>query len=101
MQGGSLLVGCTVCLVVISEGWALVLLFLFPELLFFIMHVNGCSVFSAEKQICLSQLQNSKARAGCFLQTSHGHCIECDFLSAHLFPSQGNLSGLAAKAVCC
>lgn len=60
-------------------------------------HKNSCSVFSAEKQTCLSQLHNSKLDVGHFLQTSHGHCIECDFLLADLLPRHGNLSGLVAK----
>lgn len=74
-----------------------VLLFLFPQLLFFIMHMNGCSVFSAEKQTCLSQLQNRQLEVGGFLQTWHGHCIECGFLLANVLPRHGDLSRLAAR----
>lgn len=60
-------------------------LFPCPQLLFFILHMNGRSVFSAEKQTCLSQLQNSKLGVGGFLQT--GLVIALNVIFFQLIPS--------------
>lgn len=71
------------------------LLFLFPQLLFFVMHMHGHfhRVFSAERQACLFQLQSSKTGLGHFSQTRHGHCKGHDFLPANLLPRHGAFPG--------
>lgn len=52
-----------------SDGWAFSFIVSVSSTFVFHNHKNSRSVFSAEKQTCLSQLQNSKLGVGRFLQT--------------------------------